>query len=232
MARFTPIYSEFVTRLVEVERLRKLALAKERVAPIAEKDDINALCRGSIVLLSGHLEAYVRELGQHALDCFFTKKVDRQNVSSKFFYHISKQKLIEIEQTVDVEKKGDKVFDFLSGDIDYWSRSGPFPKSIDPDKFSRGFANPGYKKICRYFSRFGYQNYNAEVSQRLSGKSTVTINMVNHLVDTRNKIAHGDPAATKTPLDIEQMTKIIKDFASSTDGVFADWCKNNFCAIR
>lgn len=232
MARFTPVYSQFVNRLVEVETLRKLALQKERVDPIAEKDQIHALCRGSIVLLSSHLEAFVRELGQLALDSFVNKQVDRANMSSQLFYHISKRKLSNIEQTTDFEKKGDKVFDFLSADLDYWSRTGPFKQNIDPDQFSRGFANPGFTKICKYFSRFGFTGYKAEVQKKLGAKNTVTINMVNHLVDTRNKIAHGDPAATKTPLDIQDMTRIIKEFASSTDSVFADWCKSNFCAIR
>ncbi len=232
MARYTPVYSDYVSRLDEVEVLRRLALDKEKRDPISDRGQINALCRGSIVLLCSHLEAFVRELGQLALDSFFEKKVDRANISNRLFYHISKERLDEIERTTDPTRKSDKVFDFLTEELPFWSRSGPFPKNIDSAKFSRGFANPGFTKIVKYFGRFGYNDYRNDVTNALASQSTVTINMVNHLVDTRNKIAHGDLAATKTPRDIADMTRLIKKFTAATDGVFASWCRKNHCSIR
>jgi len=43
--------------------------------------------------------------------------------------------------------------------------------------------------------------------------------MVDHLVDMRNKIAHGDPTATKTPADVKLMVKAIRDYAVATDNL-------------
>ncbi|MEW8329678.1 MAG: HEPN domain-containing protein [Candidatus Thiodiazotropha sp.] len=44
---------------------------------------------------------------------------------------------------------------------------------------------------------------------------------LNYLVDTRNKISHGDPSATKTPSEVKDMVSIVKKYCSETDSVFA-----------
>ena len=67
MSRYTPVYSSFCTRLDEVETLRQFALIREREDPIGLRREINALCRGSVVLLSSHVEAYIKELGELAV---------------------------------------------------------------------------------------------------------------------------------------------------------------------
>lgn len=86
--------------------------------------------------------------------------------------------------------------------------------------------------IKKYFNRFGYANYQNDLVSRLQADYFPTVNMVNHLVDTRNKIAHGDPAASKTPAEVATMMAIIRSFCGSTDSVFASWWRTNFCAIR
>lgn len=139
MARYTAAYSSFVARLDEVDTLRRFALEKERKDPVGFGREVSALCRGSVVLLSSHLEAYVKEAGELALDSLHTKAVSRNSVTSKFYYHISKNYLDEIQDTSDPEKIAEKVFDFLHSDLGYWSRFGPFPQSIPTDRFNKGF---------------------------------------------------------------------------------------------
>ena len=60
----------------------------------------------------------------------------------------------------------------------------------------------------------------------------VTVDMVDHLVDTRNKMAHGDPAVTKNPTDVKEMIQIIRTYREATDVIFASWCKRELCTIR
>jgi hypothetical protein len=232
MARFTSAYSSFVRRLDEVEALRRLALEKERDDPIRHSDQINALCRGAVVLLSSHLEAYVKELGELALESLFIKGVSRSDISSQFFYHISKGYINEIKDTSDPSKIADKVFLFVQNDLDYWSRTGPFPRPIDLELFNKGFSNPAYNKIKKYYNRFGYSDYSADLAQVLLAQFHPVINMVDHLVHTRNAIAHGDPAASKTPSEVIDMISLVRLFSSRTDSVFGTWWKANFCSIR
>ena len=69
MARYTKVYGEFTMRLNEVHLLRKKAGALNRGAlALRRGPEISALCRGAVVLLSSHIEAYVKELGSGPID--------------------------------------------------------------------------------------------------------------------------------------------------------------------
>jgi len=104
MARYTKVYSAFLSRIDEIERLIRFASAKERINPITLRHEINALCRGAVVLLSSHLEGYVRELGELALESLYDKQISRSNISSKLFFHISKS-FFKIFKTSQIKKK-------------------------------------------------------------------------------------------------------------------------------
>jgi hypothetical protein len=232
MARYTSAYSSFVSRLAEVDLLRRIATAKERIDPVKLRYEINAYCRGALVLLSAHLEAFIKELGEVILTNLHLKAVPRNNLVAQFYYHISKDLIDEVKDTSDPLKITDKMFGFIQSDLLYWARIGPFPNPLPIDRFNSGFSNPAFDKILAYFNRFGYYNYQKDLAHILKANYQVTVNMVDHLVDIRNKIAHGDINATKTPLDLKEMMVILRHYCILTDIVVATWCKNNLCAIR
>lgn len=232
MARYTPAYSSFLRRLDEVHVLRRFAAAKELSDAVNLRHEINALCRGSIVLLSGHLEAFIKEVGELAADSLFNNNISRNDISPQFFYHISKNYINEIKDTSDHVKLAERIFAFCDEDKDYWSRQGAFPVQIPVDRFNKGFSTPAFKKVRKYFNRFGYSDYKKHLANSLRAQFQPTVNMVDHLVDTRNKIAHGDSSATKTPSEVENMISIIRVYCRVTDDVFAKWWKDNYCSIR
>lgn len=96
MPRYTSSYCAFIDRLREVDVLVGFASQKERKDPIGFRHEINALCRGAIVLLASHVEAYVKELGEIALQAFFDRAVDRNRIPIVTFYHISKDLIDEL----------------------------------------------------------------------------------------------------------------------------------------
>lgn len=232
MARFTTAYVEFAARLAEVELLRRLAARKERRDPIGLRREINAMCRGAIVLLCAHVEAFIKELGEVVLDAVHTKAVSRARIAPRLYYHISKDILDEIQDTEDPGKIADKVFSFLKQDSAYWSQAGPFPQPIDAERFNKGFASPASRKIRSYFSRFGYSTYDNDLAATLKAQYKPTKNMVDHLVDTRNKIAHGDSTVTKTPTELQDMMRLVRLYCRTTDQVFASWCSTAMCKVR
>jgi len=232
MGRYTSAYSAFVLRLDEVELLRNCAARKEKEDPIVLMREINALCRGGIVLLSSHLEAYIRGLGELALERMHTEGVPRDSIPPRFYYHISKDIVDEIKDTSDPDKIAGKLFTFLETDQSYWAQTGPFPKALPVDRFNLGFSSPAFDKITAYFNRFGYSGYRNDMARVLRADYTSTVNMVRHLVDIRNKIAHGDLVTTKTPGDVKGMIDIIRKYCATTDAVFASWCRSQLCSIR
>lgn len=232
MARFTLAYGAFIARLEEVELLRGLAGKKEKANAVDNRDEVNALCRGAVVLMSSHVEAFIKELGENALESFVANSVSRDKFPHKMFYHISKDVIDEIVDTRDPEAIGEKVFSFIQADVEYWSKAGAFPRAVPVERFNKGFANPAFEKTKSYLGRFGYQNFRHDLNVLLKARALPVINMLDHLVDTRNNIAHGDPAATKTPGEIREMANYITEFCRATDIVFANWCKEQFCTIR
>ena len=184
------------------------------------------------MLLSSHLEAYIKELGEILVIRFSEKQIDRSKIDKRVFYHISKDRLDNLLVTSNPVNIADAVFEFLDSDYEYWSSNGPFPKYIQTERFNKGFSNPTFKKIKRYFNRFGFEEYSRNLGRKLKADYMPYVNMVDHLVDIRNKIAHGDPSATKTPQEVHDIVTIITDFCRATDSVFGLWCKENYCSIR
>jgi hypothetical protein len=232
MARYTEAYSSFVRRLDEVEILRRLAAKKERSDPVGLRNEINAISRSAVVLLSSHLEGYIKELGELALNSLLTNGIDRSRMPNGFFYHISKEEIRKIKESNDADTMGEKIFDFLQSEHVHLSKSGPFTMIIEVEKFNKGFSNPAFKKISAYIGRFGFDRYSSDLGRKLGRDYSACKTKVEYLVATRNKIAHGDPNATETPSDIKKMMELIRQFACATDDCFANWWKVNYCKLR
>ncbi len=219
-------------RLEEVDTLIRLARSHERDDPMGNRRQINAVCRGSIVLLCGRVEAYIREVGEVAWESMYDRQIGRTKWPGRMYYHLSKDLLNDICGTRDPERIAEKVFTFIERDAEYWSKVGPLSTPVSADRFSGGFNNPTFKKVKKYFNRFGYEEYAGDLAVALRAQFRPTVAMVDHLVDTRNKVAHGDADVRKTPSELRQMTSMVKHFCRSTDGVFATWWKARYCAIR
>jgi hypothetical protein len=233
MARYTTVYVEFSERLNEVEVLRKQAAKLERSKESFRRGpEISALCRGAVVLLSSHIEAYVKELGEHTLDSLHAKSVCRSKLAPQFFYHISKEAIGFIRDASQPEDIARHVQSFVNNDSPFWGSLHPLPAPIPSQGFNKGFSNPSFDKVKAYFGRFGYNGFRADFFRLLNGDAQTIINNLNHIVETRNSIAHGDQSATKTPTEVKAMVETAKIFCRTADSVFGTWCKKTLCPIR
>ena len=59
----------------------KMARKFESENPLGSAEKINAICRGGIVLLCGHVEGYIKELGELALTNIYEKEVCKSKIS-------------------------------------------------------------------------------------------------------------------------------------------------------
>lgn len=233
MARFTPVYRDFSQRLDEVELLRRQAAKFERSREsIQRSPEISALCRGAVVLLSSHIEAYVKELGEHALDSIYAKAVCRSKLAPQFFYHISKEKIEFIRSASQPDKIAHHVQSFVDNETSVWRTSDPLPAPIPSRVFNKGFSNPSFDKVKAYFGRFGYTKFGGDFFRTLGRDAQTTANNLDQIVDARNSIAHGELSATKTPSEVKLMIETAKVFCRTTDQIFGYWCRKNLCSIR
>jgi hypothetical protein len=233
MARYTPIYSEFALRLDEVALLRKKAAVLERsTRSLTHGPEISALCRAAVVLLSSHIEAYVKELGEHTLDAAHRMSVPRTRVAPQFFYYVSKGYIENIRSSAQPEVIARHVQGFIDNDVLFWQGTGPLHGPISSSDFNAGFSNPKFEKVRSYFGRFGYSDFRRDFMRSLNRRGSIVETSLDAIVDARNAIAHGDPSATKTPAEVKDMEAIAKEFCRTVDSVFSFWCKNSLCKIR
>ena len=233
MAQYTTVYGDFINRLNEVKLLRSKAAKLQRRADfLRHGNEINAYCRGAIVLLSSHIEAYVKELGEHALDAIYSKAVCRSKLERKFFYYASRGSVDGLSSAIDPEKIAEGVFSFMSSDSAHWVQHGAFNQPISSDGFNRGFSNPKPEKVRKYLARFGYADFKKDFDTNLTRDANRLRAGVDLIVNTRNDIAHGDESASKTPGEVEKMISDAVLFCRMTDKLFGDWCKKTVCTIR
>ncbi|SHL51430.1 hypothetical protein SAMN05518668_101362 [Sphingobium sp. YR657] len=233
MTRFTPVYGEFVDRLGEISLLRsKAAALAQTTRAVRHRAEISALCRGSVVLLSSHIEAYVKELGEHTLDAIYDNGVCRSKISLPFFYHLSRARIENVRSGSQPANIASHMRSFVEHDATMWGSQGGFPTPIVAYDFNGGFSNPSFDKVKAYLGRFGYENFRRDFMRRLGRAAQPTITGLDQIVDTRNSIAHGDPSATKTPAEVKDMITLAKVFCRTVDTLFAEWCSANLCKIR
>jgi hypothetical protein len=233
MSRYSVAYGEFVSRCDEVLILVRRARTIERSKEAFQRgQEIDALCRGALVLLSSHIEAYVKELGECLLDAIFTKSVCRSKLSASFFYHASKVVLDKIRDTGEPERISSDVFEFIRSDADLWSKVGALPRPVDAEQFNLGFANPKFEKIKKYLSRFGYGTLRHDMNRILRADAVVVVGNLDQIVDIRNAIAHGEASAKKTPSEVRTLIMSATTFCRTLDSGFGDWCRDNICPIR
>ena len=233
MARYTEAYSGIVSRLPEVETLYKLADEQtRRLGPLRSAPVARPLCRAAIVLLSSHIEGYVEDLAEVILRKIFEKMMPKSRLAPRFRYYFSKDILDEIRDTTDPDRISQKMARIFDRDSDIWCDSETFFQELSAERFVSGFSTPRFDQIQRFVRRFGYRNYNHDLKVHLQANYSPCVNMVNNVVDQRNKIAHGDIVATTTPNDLADMMSLVRIFCRSTDLVVGNWFRSIGCPIR
>ena len=201
-----------------------MARAFEREDATKYAQEISALCRGAIVLLSSHIEGYTKEVGELTLAKIYEKSVCRSKISNIVSYHASRDIISEIKDTSDAEKLALKIVNLVERDLSIWEQIGPHPEPISEDRFNKSFSSPSFQKIASYINRFGYSEFKRDLNTKMQGDYLPAKNLIDHIVDVRNKIAHGDPMMSKTPTDLLETIPMVKKFCRSTDELFAAWC--------
>jgi len=232
MSRYTSAYSSFLERLGEVEIFVRVASGLEKRNAVGARDEIRAYCRGAVVLLSSHIEGYVKDLGELILDRIHDRSVHRSRLVPRFFYEISKSRFDEIKDTADPAGIATKVFEFLANDAEIWDTTTPFPFPVPADRFLKGFSNPSVDKICAFAGRFGYGELRRDLRRSLKSDFLVYEAAINNIVGTRNNIAHGNLSANSTPSDVFLMVSRAKVFCREVDDAFAAWARVAICTIR
>lgn len=233
MGRYTQAYSHFMIRLAEIDILLKLAEKEARGMPLTvSASRANALCRAGVVLLSSHIEGFVEELGEVALDHIAARNVSKAVLAPKLKYHLSRDLVDQIRKVTDPQAIVTGIDNLLSRDGHIWSAVPNYSGPLAVQVFVGDFVNPTHERIRKFFGRFGYDQFERDVAGRLTASYGPCKNMVDQVIEQRNRIAHGDTVTTGTPVDLKQMIQLIKLYCREVDCAVADWFRGHGCPIR
>jgi hypothetical protein len=233
MPRYTSAYADFTKRLEEIETLLRLARDAANMPPLPSNiAQINTLCRSGVVLLSSHMEGYIEALSETALSHIVSRKILKSQFAPEFRYYLSKDLLTVIRDNTDPVRIVAKIDELLQRDSHIWGPDGHFIHPLSPSIFHGDFSNPTHNKIKKLFARFGYDQFQNDLQRFLAADFTPFTNMVNQVVDQRNKIAHGDSVVVGSPSDLSDMIRLSKGYCRAVDKVVGDWFRKKGCPIR
>ena len=233
MPKYTRAYSILVERLREVCILQNLSLEYSQKKPLGSHDqEVNALCRGAIILLCAHIEGYSEDLSSLIIEKIHEKQVEKSKLGNGFRFYLSQDIIEEMRITQSPVGLESKMSSLFHRDLDIWSGNESFRKRLDPERFMKGFSSPNPEKIYRLFRRFGFNRIKHDMSIILNREYIFCENMVDSIVSTRHKIAHGDHIIAKTPNEVREMAEKARLFCRTLDKSVGDACKNIGFSIR
>ena len=243
MARYTRAYCSFTDDLKNIENFLKLTAHRSidfRNPNIANVN--NLVYRASIVLLSSAMEGYVKELAGIVLERVSKRRATKRKLKlpDDFRYYLSADIIWGIRQSQDPKKMTKKIVSLFQRDSGIWSGEETFPAKLYDTHHEyfvqnvvRGITNPRVENLQRFMKRIGYQNYQTDMRRSLKAHYLLYENMVNSVIDRRNKIAHGDMRDTVTSADVTDMLRLTRLFFRETDVLVANWYRDTVgCAIR
>ena len=203
-----------------------------RISSLEKPEVSNALCRSGVVLLCSHVEGFLDELVNIILERIVSRSMDKEKLPRAFFYFMSRDIILDISRTTEPEKIAEKIYVLLDRDQDIWSNQKNFQNALSAERFLSNFSTPQFDKINSLVKRFGYNTFKQDVFVSLKTQAIIVTNMLEQVIQQRNKIAHGDHVTTSTYRDLDEMIKITRKFCRTTDELVGAWFAKNGCSIR
>lgn len=233
MARYTSAYSGLAPRLQEIETI--VTTARAITGRRTVRDPVgrtNSLCRGGIVLLSSHVEAYIKELSVVALERVGRNRMPKASFDDVFKYYLSRDLIRDIQSSQRPDSIARNVHRLYERDGHIWDASTLFTQPLSYETFVADVPSPNHDGVCQTLRRFGYTEFHHDLQAALNRDFMACRTQLDHVVDQRNKIAHGDFTVAGSPTDLDVMRHYVKAYCRQADQVVGDWFRTKGCPIR
>lgn len=184
-----------------VEILRAAPSDEDQLSSSAKRQLANALYRGSVVLLSSHLERYVESLLVEAIDAINAANLAVSAIPDGLILESIRRPLHDAHEAKRLSTKTG----FLKTIADNygWSWDNVSPCRLNSEAFVETFDNPLPERITKVFRHFDIGN----VVGQAVGLSTIPQRAiveakVRELVEKRNSVAHAGMTSDITRQDV------------------------------
>jgi hypothetical protein len=178
---------------------------------------VRAINRASVVLLSSHLERYVRAVNEEAVAQINQVTIGGSTLLERFRLQHSRD-AIEMMLETQWDNRATQLSAFVLTDAWLW---GNVPKGdLEADRLVGWLKSPSPERINRLFELWGIPDMFGKVTRRPHTRARLWLKL-NELVEKRNNIAHGDATTTATYQDVASYLAAVRAFCSRADGVLA-----------
>lgn len=179
----------------------------------------NAVNRGALVLVCGHLEGYLEDLAVEVIDVLIQTGVDVDRLPRILRALHAEQHLTTLEPMRDRNARAPRIETLFQSEGELWRKGVALRVGfLDAATVASQMGNPGSKEIEQFLELLGVADLFDQLD--LSGLSHLRSH-VNELVAKRNAVAHGEVAATATAADVDRYIRAVEDLAAEVDDLVA-----------
>jgi hypothetical protein len=210
---------EFLDRLREVASLWRIDPLSPyfRGSPASATPSVRvsaALGRAAILLTSAHLQGYLESVTQEFLERIDGSGVDVARISLRLRGELSARFPPSGDTMPRYEKAAEAHRDYLP----LWTDGIAIPVgTIRTDSLTDSVWNPWWKAVKALLERADVELWGELVVRYGPADAGDVVTHLDELVESRNKLAHGDNSVSATPTDLLRYARAAARMARATD---------------
>lgn len=178
-----------------------------------------AIGRASVVLTSSHLERYIRNVNEEAVDFVNAQQIVGAQLPESIRLLHSKSIVEELSSTTwNSSTRVGKLVGFASTEVVLWNATQGV--TMEHGRLLAWMRTPKPEEIKKYYAFWGIDDIFSSITYKPRTRSHFWLKLT-ELVDKRNNIAHGDLATNATQADVRSYISVVEIFCQRADRQFA-----------
>ena len=178
---------------------------------------VRAINRASVILLSSHLERYLRNVNEEAIGVVNAATIVGSALPESLRLEHSKIPIDELA-AAQWQHRAPMLSQLLATDGWLWGSSPT--ADLDHDRLLRWMKSPSPERTLRLFKLWNVPDIFSVVTRQPHTRQRMWLKL-KELVDKRNDIAHGDAGAEATYQDVATYVAVVRAFCTRADPVLA-----------
>jgi RiboL-PSP-HEPN len=203
-----------IAALGEINALQRANPSPQAGGGLTRPEVVRALGRAAVVLLSGHLEAYLYALNREAVECVLGANVDAGLLPLELRLVHARYAIDDLAGT-SWGNRADGVRDYSRNEAAIWLDDAPVARLV-ADRLMTWMKAPSWRNIERFFKMWQVPEIFAAITRSPVGRQRLLLR-IEELVSKRNNIAHGDLTVEARPADIAQYKRAVREFSERVD---------------
>ncbi|MCL5290717.1 MAG: MAE_28990/MAE_18760 family HEPN-like nuclease [Firmicutes bacterium] len=175
--------------------------------------------RAGIVLLFSHIEGYIEDVVQEAIDKINNSGINVSTLPYNLRVAHCMPTIQEITKITDPEKLDEALKILMQSNYHFWFGDTLPPIKLETDCLTKNFANPSYEHIDKLFRNLGIRRFFGSLYSL--GFKPQKIQAIKSTLDTlaslRHDIAHGNFSTSCSFLDLCRHIVVVNVFCEAVD---------------